>query len=176
MDRNQSLSGCSMDTSEQPEKDFGSSRRPFLIRIGLVLATIAYFVVWKFCVIGVDFWRWQSLVFVIGAVCLVIAFTVLLQRLASQLRRLEQSQEELRRAKEEVEQARTLAEETNRQHLEAQRIGKIGHWYTDEATQSTTWSPQMFKIIGIQPKPVLSTHTTPPSVHPANIPDFLAPP
>lgn len=163
-----------MNTSDQHEGEFGLSRRPFLIRIGLFFATIAYFAVWKFCVIGVDFWRWQSLVFVVAAVCLVLGFTVLLQRLASQLRRLEQSQEELRRAKEEVERARILADETNRQHLEAQRIGKIGHWYTDEATQSTTWSPQMFELAGIPPKLALSAEEARSYVCAEDITTFLS--
>src|SRR5436853_4800583 len=104
MDRKQPLNGCSMNTSEQPKRGFGSNRRPLLIRISLVFATIAYFAVWKVCVIGVDVWHWQSLGFVIAAVCLVISFTVLLQRLASQLRGLEQSREALRLAKEKVEQ------------------------------------------------------------------------
>jgi len=162
-----------MNTSEQPKRGFGSNRRPILIRISLVFAVIAYFAIWKVCVIGFDFWRWQSLFFVIAAVCLVIAFTVLLQRLASQLCCLEQSQEALRIAKEEVEQARTLAEETNRQHLEAQRIGKIGHWYTDEATQSTTWSPQMFEMVGIPPKPTLSAEEARSFVHRDDIAAFL---
>src|SRR6266446_2249893 len=143
------------------------------IRIGLAFAITAYFAVWKLCVIGIDFWRWQSLIFVVAAVCLVIGFTVLLQRLASQLRRLEQSQKALRLAKEEAEQARTLAEETNRQHLEAQRIGKIGHWYTDEATQSTTWSPQMFEMVGIPPKPTLSAQEARSFVHRDDIAAFL---
>src|SRR5438445_12274419 len=57
-----------------------------------------------------------------------VCSSVLLQRLASQLRGLEQSREALRLAKEKVEQARTLAEETTRQHLEARseerRVGK----------------------------------------------------
>src|SRR5712691_5215846 len=173
MDRNQSLSDCSMNASEQPKRGFGSSRHPFLIRISLVFATIAYFAVWKLCVIGVDFWRWQSLIFVIAAVCLVMGFTVLHQRLASQLRRLEQSQEALRLAKEEAEHAHTLAEETYRQHLEAQRIGKIGHWYTDEATQRTTWSPQMFEMVGIPPKPTLSAEEARSFVHRDDIAAFL---
>ena len=169
MDPNQSLSDCATDARERPKRGFGSSCRPFLVRVGLVFATIAYFAVWKLCVIGVDVWHWQSLVFVVAAVCLVVGFTVLLQRLASQLRRLEQSQEALRLAKETVEQARSLAEETNRQHLEAQRIGKIGHWYTEEATGSTTWSPQMFEIAGIPSRPALSAEEARSFVHPDDI-------
>ena len=165
MDRSHSFSRCSMNTSEQPKAGFSSSRL-FLIQTSLVLATIAYFAVWKLCVIGVDSWRWQSLIFVIAAVCLVMGFTVLFQRLASQRRRLEQSQEALRLAKE-------LAEESNRQHLEAQRIGKIGHWYTDEATQRTTWSPQMFEMVGIPPKPTLSAEEARSFVHRDDIAAFL---
>src|SRR5208282_6854615 len=76
-------------------------------------------------------------------------------------------------AREEAEQARSLAEETTRQLLEAQRIGKIGHWYAEETTQTTAWSPQMFELVGIPPSPVMSIEEAQSFIHPDDIAAFL---
>ena len=125
------------------------------------------------CINGVVSRRWQYLVITIAIFSLVIGFTLLFQRLIAQRRRLDQSEEALQLAREEAEQAHRLAEETTRQLLEAQRIGKIGHWYTEEATQTTAWSPQMFEFIGIPPKPVLSIEEARSFIHPDDIAAFL---
>jgi PAS domain S-box-containing protein len=116
---------------------------------------------------------WQSLVIAIAILSVVIGSTLLFQRISAQRRRLDQSEETLRLAKEEVQQARCLAEETTRQLLEAQRIGKIGHWYTEEATRTTTWSPQMFEFVGIPAKPALSMEEARSFVHPDDMAAFL---
>ena len=129
--------------------------------------------VWDLCINGVVSPRWQFLVTTIAILSVVIGSTLLFQRLSAQRRRLDQSEKALRLAKEEVEQARSLAEETTRQLLEAQRIGKIGHWYTEEAAQTTTWSPQMFEFVGIPPKPALSIEEARSFVHPDDIAAFL---
>src|SRR5947208_17002301 len=128
-----------LDVSVQSQIGVGSSRRPSVVGIGVVFASFAVtlFAPWKLHASGVALWRWEPLVVGIATVCLTIAFTILLRRLESQRRRLEGSEEALRLAKEKSEQARSLAEKTDRQHLEAQRIGKIGHWYTDEASGTT---------------------------------------
>ncbi|HVH76445.1 MAG TPA: PAS-domain containing protein [Stellaceae bacterium] len=69
----------------------------------------------------------------------------------------------LRRAKAEAEAARLeadrlrrLVEEANRHLLEAQRIGKFGHWIADEVAKTVIWSPQMFEITGLPPQPVMA--------------------
>jgi len=129
--------------------------------------------VWDLYINGVVSRRWQYLVITIAIFSLVIGFTLLFQRLIAQRRRLDQSEEALQLAREEAEQAHRLAEETTRQLLEAQRIGKIGHWYTEEATQTTAWSPQMFEFIGIPPKPVLSIEEARSFIHPDDIAAFL---
>jgi len=129
--------------------------------------------VWDLCINGVVSPWWQFLVTAIAILSVVIGSTLLFQRLSAQRRRLDQSEKALRLAKEEVEQARSLAEETTRQLLEAQRIGKMGHWYTEEAAQTTTWSPQMFEFVGIPPKPVLSIEEARSFVHPDDIAAFL---
>ena len=38
--------------------------------------------------------------------------------------------------------AKAEAEDANRQLLEAQRVGKIGHWISDKASRTVRWSPQ----------------------------------
>jgi PAS domain S-box-containing protein len=73
----------------------------------------------------------------------------------------------------EAEQSRQLAEETNRQLLEAQRIGKIGHWITDETTHTTTWSPQIYEILGLAPGSVISTEQARSFIHPDDTAAFL---
>ena len=71
-------------------------------------------------------------------------------------------------------QARSLAEETARQLLEIERAGKIGHWFLDEAAQTTAWSAQMFELAGIPPKPALSVEEAQAFLHPEDIAAFLA--
>jgi two-component system, sensor histidine kinase len=77
-------------------------------------------------------------------------------------------------ARAEAERMRRLAEDTNRYLLEAQRIGKLGHWLTDEAAKTVTWSPQMFEITGLPPRPVmpLDPERIPP-LHPEDRADFF---
>src|SRR5216683_862228 len=129
--------------------------------------------VWDLYINGVVSRRWQVLVIAIAILSVLIGSTLVFQRLSVQRRRLDRSEEALRLAKEELEQAHSLAEETTRQLLEAQRIGKIGHWYTEEKTQTTTWSPQMFEFVGIPPKPVLSIAEARSFVHPDDTAAFL---
>ncbi|MBV8119404.1 MAG: PAS-domain containing protein [Alphaproteobacteria bacterium] len=57
-------------------------------------------------------------------------------------------------ARTEAERARQIAEEATHHLLEAQRIAGLGHWVTDEAAGTVTWSPQMFEITGLPPQPV----------------------
>ncbi|MBV8890076.1 MAG: PAS-domain containing protein, partial [Alphaproteobacteria bacterium] len=73
----------------------------------------------------------------------------------------------------EAERSRRLAEETSRQLLEAQRIGNIGHWITDEATRTTTWSPQMFEIAGLPPGSAIPLDVARSPVHPDDIEAYL---
>ncbi|HZT89146.1 MAG TPA: PAS-domain containing protein [Stellaceae bacterium] len=87
---------------------------------------------------------------------------------------LRQAKAEAEAAKVEAEAARRAAEDTSRQLLEAQRIGRIGHWITDEETKRTTWSPQMFEIAGMPPMASISVAEAHSPVHPDDRADFLA--
>jgi len=87
---------------------------------------------------------------------------------------LRQAKAEAEAARIEAEQARRIAEETNLQLLEAQRLGKLGHWISDLTTWTVRWSPQMFVIAGIPPAPVLSVKDAQAPIHPDDFPDFIA--
>jgi two-component system, sensor histidine kinase len=64
--------------------------------------------------------------------------------------------------------------ESQRQLLEAQRIGKLGHWVADMASQTLTWSPEMFVIFGIDETPSLPFDSFVQLIHPADADAFLA--
>ena len=130
-----------------------------------------------------------------------IGITALVRAFAAQFRRLEQTEAaltaqnlklesqacELARSadalshakdqalaeREHAEEARRLGEETTRQLLEAQRIGKIGHWFSDELAQTTIWSPQMFELLDIPAMPILSLEEARSFIHPDDIEAFL---
>jgi PAS domain S-box-containing protein len=155
-------------------QDSATGLRPSLLGVGSILAIIlaAALALWDLAA-GAAVLRWQLMVIVLAAAGAVVGLILLRQRLAAQLRRLEQSEAALRRAKKEAEEARSLAEETARQLLEAQRIGKIGYWSTDEAVQTSTWSAQMFELTGIPPKPTLSVEEARASIYPDDIAAFL---
>ena len=77
-------------------------------------------------------------------------------------------------ARAEAESLRQLAEETSQQLLEAQRMGKIGHWISDEVHQIVTWSPQTYEIAGLPPGsdiPLMNIRHK--VVHPDDLPEFL---
>jgi PAS domain S-box-containing protein len=186
-----------MKTEESAATGFSASRRMPRIGIGLLVAAAlaAVFTIWALPnqteAVIVAFAAFSSAV---GVALLVRNFANRVRRLAqseaaleaqnlkleSQASELARSAEALRHAKEEAvaesehtEHARRLAEETTRQLLEAQRIGKIGHWFSDEVAQTTTWSPQMFELLGIPAKPMLSLEEARSFIHPDDIGAFL---
>jgi PAS domain S-box-containing protein len=71
-------------------------------------------------------------------------------------------------------QVRRLAQQTERHLREIERAGRVGHWFLDEASQTTTWSGQMFELVGIPPTPALSAEEAKSFVHPDDIGAFRA--
>jgi PAS domain S-box-containing protein len=77
-------------------------------------------------------------------------------------------------ARAEADRLRQLVAEANHDLLEAQRIGKFGHWITDETAQTATWSPQMFEITGLPPQPVMQVDfSSVPPLYPKDRARFL---
>jgi PAS domain S-box-containing protein len=140
---------------------------PRLSLLGPILAmtVAAWFAARVFLASGVL--RWQPIGVALAVAIAAIGFALL-------QRRLERSEAALRRAEEEAEQARSLARETTRHLLTIERAGRIGHWFTDETRQITTWSAQMFELAGIPPKPALSVAEARAFVHRDDIPAYLA--
>jgi PAS domain S-box-containing protein len=84
-----------------------------------------------------------------------------------------QAQADAEAAQAQADTSRRAAEEASGHLLEAQRIGKIGHWITDEPTQTTAWSPQMFEIAGMPPGSVITTAVARAPLHPEDAASFL---
>jgi PAS domain S-box-containing protein len=143
-----------MKSRGHPKGGFGSNRRPLLIGAGLIFAAIAAIHLWDQATGG--FYSLPRELVTFATIAAAVGVVLLLYQLAAQRRRLKHADEVLRVARAEAAQARRAAEEIAGQLLEAQRIGRIGHWFTDEAARTTTWSSQMFELVGIGPRPGLS--------------------
>jgi PAS domain S-box-containing protein len=100
-------------------------------------------------------WRRLLAEHLLGGAVLAIVIGLLCRRLAVQSRAWQRT---------EVE----LAE--SRQHLlEAQRVGRMGHWVSDDATQTSHWSPTMLEICGLPPQEAMSFGTARQHVHPDDL-------
>src|SRR5260221_1894683 len=87
---------------------------------------------------------------------------------------LRQANADAEASRSEAERHRRFAEETSRLLLEAQRIGKIGHWVTDPLNETITWSPQMFEIAGMEPAPEMPLARARKPFHPDDLSEFMA--
>jgi PAS domain S-box-containing protein len=110
---------------------------------------------------------------IVAAAGAAFGLVVLLHPLWALRRRLKSLDKAFQFTKQELGQARTFARETARQLLEIERAGRIGHWFMDEAGQTTTWSAQMFELLGIPPKPALSVEDAQSFLHPDDVAAFL---
>ena len=94
--------------------------------------------------------------------------------LAATTEALRRARAEAETAREEADRLRRLVDEANHNLLEAQRIGKFGHWIGDEVAKTVTWSPQMFEITGLPPQPVMPLDLSRlPPLHPEDAPLFF---
>jgi PAS domain S-box-containing protein len=82
-------------------------------------------------------------------------------------------QAKLEQKLEDLEKTRGELEKTGAQLLEAQRIGKLGHWEADARRETAIWSPQMFEIAGIPEKESVSLEEFVALLHPEDASRFL---
>ncbi|MGH7093251.1 MAG: PAS domain-containing protein, partial [Stellaceae bacterium] len=151
----------------------GSERHfPFGGSLGLIAGVLVPGMMAGACILS-----WGEHRSAFTAVAAVIGCLSLLWIFAAQMR----AEEAMRRAKSEAEAAhreaeaaRAVAEETNRQLLDAQRLGKIGHWISYKATKIVTWSPQIFDIAGTPPVPAMSVAEAQALIHSDDFPAFSA--
>jgi PAS domain S-box-containing protein len=74
------------------------------------------------------------------------------------------------RAREERKRAEEALRQSEEELRQAQRIGRMGSWYRDVATDTFTWSNQLYCILGMDPKepppnPSQSEHLFTPESH-----------
>jgi PAS domain S-box-containing protein len=72
-------------------------------------------------------------------------------RVVERTAELAQSNEALQSENIERKRAEQASERTLQRLNDAQRIGQIGDWERDIATETMTWSPQVFEIVGRDP-------------------------
>jgi PAS domain S-box-containing protein len=98
-------------------------------------------------------------------------------RLSSECRPFEErahvAEESLIRATLEAEEKRGIAEKISQYLLDAQRMGRIGHWISDDVNQIVTWSPQVFEIAGLPPQAVIPMNIPRKIVHPDDLAKYL---
>jgi len=87
-------------------------------------------------------WRREATTLLLGASGAVAGVLVLLLMLSRQIRAMRRHEADLAGQNLELERSR-------RQLLDAQRIGQLGHWETDEESKRAVWSPQLFEIAGL---------------------------
>ena len=65
-------------------------------------------------------------------------------------------------------------QESRRNLLDAQRIGKLGHWISLLDRERTIWSPQMFVIAGMPEAPYVAHETVRKLMHPDDLDAFIS--
>jgi PAS domain S-box-containing protein len=109
-------------------------------------------------------WRRDAAILLVGALGAVSGVLMLLRTLTGQIRRIRRSEDLL--AVQNLKLARS-----EQLLLEAQRIGKVGHWVSDAAGVAV-WSPQLFEIAGLPQMPDVPFETMVLLVHPEDIERF----
>ena len=111
-------------------------------------------------------WRRDATLVVVGAMGAAAGIALLLTVLFRKMRRMRHSEALLARQNRELERSSQLL-------LDAQRVGKLGHWSTVEAGKSATWSPQLFEIAGIPPMSAVPFEMLLSLIHPEDLQGYL---
>jgi PAS domain S-box-containing protein len=111
-------------------------------------------------------WRQDATILLIGALAAVAGVVLLFVMLMRKIRRARDSEVLLTRQNARFADSR-------RQLLDAQRVGKCGHWVADATGANAVWSPQLFDIAGLPPTPNVPFATLQSLVHPDDLDAFL---
>jgi len=111
-------------------------------------------------------WRRDAYIMTVGTIGAVSGILVLLMALAWKVRSVRASEALL--AQQNIE-----LELSQQQLLDAQRIGKVGHWSADRKGDNAICSAQLFEIAGVPPEPLVSFETLVSWIHPDDVTDFL---
>ncbi|CCD96904.1 conserved hypothetical protein; putative two-component sensor histidine kinase [Bradyrhizobium sp. ORS 375] len=111
-------------------------------------------------------WRRDAIILLLGTAAAVAGILALLVLLGRRVRGMKESEDLLEK------QNKLLAEQSERL-LEAQRIGKVGHWVTDPSREAAVWSQQLFDITGLPPSESVPFETLLDLVHPEDVVGYL---
>jgi two-component system, sensor histidine kinase len=111
-------------------------------------------------------WPRDATVVSLGALGTTAGVLLLLLTLAKQIRGI-------RRSEALLANQNLLLEKSGRQLLEAQRIGKLGHWEADGEGKSSVWSPQLFEIAGLPVAASVPFGTIFSLIHPDDAEEFV---
>lgn len=111
-------------------------------------------------------WRRDATIQTVIALTAVSGMLLLLGVLSRQIRMGRSSEALLARQNARFARSRQLL-------LEAQRVGKLGHWMTSASGDVAAWSPQLFEIAGFEPCPNVPFERMITLVHPDDLDAFL---
>ncbi|MBR0993084.1 response regulator [Bradyrhizobium japonicum] len=111
-------------------------------------------------------WRRDATTLIVGTLGAAIAVILLLCVLYRKMRNLRRSEVLLAGQNLKLENNERLL-------LDAQRIGKLGHWFADAAGRNAIWSPQMFEIAGIAALDCVPLERFISLLHPDDVGEFL---
>jgi two-component system, sensor histidine kinase len=111
-------------------------------------------------------WPRDATMVSLGALGTTAGVLLLLTTLVKQIRGI-------RRSEALLANQNLLLEKSGRQLLEAQRIGKLGHWEADGEGKSSVWSPQLFEIAGLPVAASVPFGTIFSLVHPDDAEQFV---
>lgn len=111
-------------------------------------------------------WRRDAVILALGATGAVAAIMLLLVSLLLKVRRMKQSEELLASQNTQLAYSSKLL-------LDAQRIGKLGHWVADPGGEFVVWSQQLFEIAGLPLAPRVPFSKVLDGIHPDDVTEYL---
>lgn len=148
----------------------GAARATFVVSALAVLGTVRGSGPFTFGELSVNLLGLQAFVGLAAATFLVLAATVaerhqLVGHLASARKGLEQR---VAQRTAELQKANAALARRELQLAEAQRIAHIGSWEWDVASNAVTWSDELYRIFGMQPKTPVDYESYMARLHPAD--------
>lgn len=113
-----------------------------------------------------DSWRRDTIMLVLGTSGAVAGILLLLLSLARKIRRMRRSEQLLAKQNLDLQRSQQLL-------VDAQRIGRLGHWASNGFANEAVCSAPVFEIAGVAPEPMISFETLLSWIHPDDVGDFF---